>query len=108
KYTACTTVAQCFFHRLQDSSEGSISSMKDQLYGNSTCKKRNCQKESLYRGYVQQYTESRWETSKVHQNDQIDDIKRYASSCSKARDSYCVKYAPLLSISLDHVVSDKL
>ena len=27
------------------SSEGSMSCMKDQLYGNSTCTKRNCQKE---------------------------------------------------------------
>ena len=35
-----------------------MSSMKDQLYGNSTCTKSSCQKEYLYRGYVQQYTES--------------------------------------------------
>ena len=32
------------------SSEGSMSSTKDQLYGNSTCTKSSCQKEYLYRG----------------------------------------------------------
>ena len=32
------------------SNEGST---KDQLYGNSTCKKSSCQKEYWYRGYVQ-------------------------------------------------------
>ena len=32
------------------SSKGSMSSMKDQLYGNSTCTKSSCQKEYLYRG----------------------------------------------------------
>ena len=37
-----------------------MSCTKDQLYGNSTCTKSSCQKEYLYRGYVQQYTESRY------------------------------------------------
>ena len=37
-----------------------MSSMKHQLYGNSTCTKSGCQKEYLYRGYVQQYIESRY------------------------------------------------
>ena len=40
------------------SSEGSMSSTKDKLCGNSTCTKSSCQKEYMYRGYVQQYTES--------------------------------------------------
>ena len=53
--SACSYMYLCMV-----SSEGSMSSMKDQLYGNSTCTKSSCQKEYLYRGYVQQYTESRY------------------------------------------------
>ena len=30
------------------------------IAGNSTCTKSSCQKEYLYRGYMQQYTESRY------------------------------------------------
>ena len=47
----------------------SMSSMKDQLYGNSTCTKSGCQKEYLYRGDVQrQYTESQYITSVACRN----------------------------------------
>ena len=49
-----------------------------------------------------------WDTSKKHRKRSIDDIKKCASSRSKDKDSYGVKYAPLLFISLDHVVPDEL
>ena len=39
-------------------SEGSMPSIKDQLYVNSTCTKSSCQTEYLYRGYMQKYRES--------------------------------------------------
>ena len=38
-----------YMYLCMDSSEGSMSSMKDQLYGNSTCTYSTCQKEYLYR-----------------------------------------------------------
>ena len=45
------SMGQCMYMYLCTvSSEGSMSSMKDQLYRNSTCTKSSCQKEYLYRG----------------------------------------------------------
>ena len=45
------SIGQCMYmYQCTVSSEGSMSSMKDQLYGNSTCTKCSCQKEYLHRG----------------------------------------------------------
>ena len=48
-YTACS-----YTHLYRVSREGTMSCMKDQLYGKSTCKWSSCQKVYFYRGYVQQ------------------------------------------------------
>eukprot|EP00731_Ephydatia_muelleri_P039147 Em1147g3a len=45
----------------------------------------------------------RWDTSKLHPSRSIEDIEACA-----ATNEYSVKYPPLLSIDLDHVVPDEL
>ncbi|KAL5497012.1 hypothetical protein EMCRGX_G013405 [Ephydatia muelleri] len=47
----------------------------------------------------------RWNTSKQHKARTIEDIE---SCAGNSRESYSVKYCPLLSIDLDHVVPDEL
>ena len=46
-----------------------------------------------------------WNTSKQHKARTIEDIE---SCAGNSRESYSVKYCPLLSIDLDHVVPDEL
>eukprot|EP00731_Ephydatia_muelleri_P022103 Em0014g694a len=45
----------------------------------------------------------RWDTSKLHPTRSVEDIEAYA-----ATNEYSVKYPPLLSIDLDHVMPDEL
>lgn len=47
-----------------------------------------------------------WNTGKVHKKRSIEDIQTCAAG--KKKDSFSVKYAPLLAIDLDHVVPDEL
>ena len=62
--------------------------------------------------YMYTYVFHSWDTSKVHQARSIEDIKQCAStrtqSSSNTKESYGVKYQPLLPVELDHVVPDEL